>query len=78
MDAETINFIKEAGIVGAAASIVIALGSFLGSVINGYFKKKSNARYLGIKVIPTLDNFILECATALQDDGTHMLSLIHI
>lgn len=72
MDAETIAFIKEAGIIGAAASVVIAFFSWVSAYFRDLFGRRKRARYLGIKVIPILDNFIVECATSLQDNGTYM------
>jgi len=59
----------DAGVIGLTVTVILALVGWISSVLKEWSDRKRKARYLAVRVVPIIDQFLNDCSACLGDDG---------
>lgn len=59
----------DAGVIGLTVTIILATVGWLNSILKEWRERKRKARYLAVRVVPILDQFLNDCSACVGDDG---------
>jgi len=59
----------DAGVIGLTVTVILALVGWISSVLKEWMDRRRKARYLAVRIVPIIDQFLNDCSACLGDDG---------